>query len=239
MYLCFQHWVQSPSRPPIVAGVGNVETMRIGTYNIHAGYSEFYGFTLDDIANDIASSGVSVVLLQEVEIGRLTSFGVDQSLWLARRLGMDERFFATNEGISGLAVLSRVPIAFNDGVLLPSVDRQAGLQRVQIQPDTNINSVITLYNTELGFLLQGEGLEDSEENQLTQLRTIIGVIDQHRINDYGGQLGRTILGGTFHNVASSPLMDIVRNYGFNDPFAGTNLTLTATLNRSNTSPRPI
>lgn len=223
------------ARPPVVSSVLNVETMRIGTYNIHAGYSEFYGFTLDDIANDIASSGAAVVMLQEVEVGRLTSFGVDQSLWLARRLGMDERFFATNEGTLGLAVLSRVPIAFNDGVLLPSIDRQTGLQRVQIQPDTNINSVITLYNTELGFLLQvqGEELSQQENNQVTQLRTIIGIIEQHRVNDYGGQLGRTILGGTFHNVSTAPLMADLRNYGFNDSFAGTNLALTATLNRSN------
>ncbi|MGB7339868.1 MAG: hypothetical protein WBC91_13315 [Phototrophicaceae bacterium] len=228
------------ARPPVVAGAINESTMRIGTYNIHAGYSEFYGFTLDQIANDIESSGAVVVMLQDVEVGRLTSFGVDQSLWLARRLGMDERFYATNEGIAGLAVLSRVPIAFNDGVLLPSIDRQTGLQRVQIQPDTNANSVITLYNTELGFLLQGDdGLGNLEENQLTQLRTIVGVIDEHRVNDYGGQLGRAILGGTFHNVASSPLMNTVRNYGFNDPFAGTNLILTSTLNRSNLDPARI
>src|SRR5690606_17682316 len=159
------------SRPPLVSGVTNVQTMRIGTYNIHSGYSEFYGLTLPRIANDIASSGVEVVMLQEVEVGRLTSYGVDQSLWLARRLGMDERFYATNEGIFGLAVLSKVPIAFSDGVLIPSIDIQTGLQRVQIQPNTNINSVITLYNTELGFLLQGEGLGDLEDNQQTQLRT--------------------------------------------------------------------
>ncbi|MGJ3237826.1 MAG: endonuclease/exonuclease/phosphatase family protein [Anaerolineae bacterium] len=227
------------ARPPIVVGVTNVNSIRIGTYNIHAGYSEFYGFTLDQIANDIASSGVAVVLLQDVEVGRLTSFGVDQSLWLARRLGMDERFYATNEGIQGLAVLSRVPIAFHDGASLPSIDRQTGLQRVQIQPDSNPNSVITLYNTELGFLLQGDNLDDLEQNQVTQLQTITAIIDAHRLNDYGGQLGRTILGGTFHNVASSPLMNIVRDYGFNDPFAGTNITLTATLNRSNLEPARI
>lgn len=227
------------ARPPLVSGVTNVQTIRIGTYNIHAGYSEFYGFSLPQIAVDIESSGAAVVMLQEVEVGRLTSFGVDQSLWLARRLGMDERFYATNEGIFGLAVLSRVPIAFNDGVLIPSIDIQTGLQRVQIQPDNNANSVITLYNTELGFLLLGDGLNDLEENQQIQLQTIITVIDQHRVNDYGGQLGRTILAGTFHNVSTAPLMDIARNYGFNDPFAGTNLTLTSTLNRSNLDPARI
>ena len=85
-------------------------------------------------------------------------------------------------------------------------------------------------------LLQGTGLEDLESNQRIQLQTILGTIEQHRVNDYGGQLGRAILGGTFHNVPGSPVMDFLRNYGFNDPFAGTNLALTATLNRSNLGP---
>lgn len=221
------------ARPPQVAPVVNVETIRIGTFNIHSGYSEFYGQNLDLVARDISGSGVAVVLLQEVETGRLTSFGVDQSLWLARRLGMDRRFFPTNEGLLGLAVLSKVPIVFDDGVLLPSVDRQTGLQRVQIQPEQNSNSVITIYNTELGLLLRGNDIVNQEDNQRIQLQTILGTIEQQRINDYGGQLGRAILGGTLHNIPSSPVMDFLRNYGFNDPFAGTNLALTATFNRSN------
>lgn len=224
------------ARPPQVLPVVNVENIRIGTFNIHSGYTEFYGQNLDLVVNDISESGVAVVLLQEVETGRLTSFGVDQSLWLARRLGMDRRFYPTNEGLLGLAVLSKVPIVFDDGVLLPSIDRQTGLQRVQIQPEQNSNSVITLYNTELGWLLRGADLEDLESNQRTQLQTILGTIEQHRINDYGGQLGRVIIGGTFHNVPSSPVMDFLRIYGFNDPFAGTNLELTATFNRSVQTP---
>jgi endonuclease/exonuclease/phosphatase (EEP) superfamily protein YafD len=224
------------ARPPQVIPVVNAETIRVGTFNIHSGYTEFYGQNLGLVVRDISNSGATVLLLQEVEAGRLTSFGVDQSLWLARRLGMDRRFYPTNEGLFGLAVLSKVPIVFDDGVLLPSIDQQTGLQRVQIQPEPNVNSVITIYNTELGLLLQQPDLADLEGNQRTQLQRILGTIEQHRINDYGGQLGRTILGGTFHNVPVSPVMDSVRNYGFNDPFAGTNLALTATLNRSNLEP---
>lgn len=217
------------ARPPFAQPVSNAQNMRIGTLNIHSAYSEFYGFDLEALARDIASSGVDVLLLQQVEAGRLSSFGVDQSLWLARRLGMDERFFATNEGIFGLAVLSRVPIVFNDGILLPSVDRQTGLQRVQIQPSNNINSVITLYNTELGFLLQGEDVAALEDNQRTQILSIIGQFEQHR---EAGQVGRAILGGTFNNVPSSPILALLTDYGFTDPFAGTNLVLSSTFNRT-------
>jgi endonuclease/exonuclease/phosphatase family metal-dependent hydrolase len=221
------------SRPPVVIGVSDVQNLRIGTLNIHSGYNEFYAFNLEALAQDISRNGLGVLLLQQVEVGRLSSFGVDESLWLARRLGMDERFFATNEGLFGLAVLSRLEIKFSDGVLLPSVDRQTGLQRVQIQPDSNVNSVITLYNTELGFLLQGEDVESLEANQETQIRAIMGTINQHRES---GQVGRAVLGGTFNNVPSSPNMILLTDYGFTDPFAGTNLVLSSTLNRSNQAP---
>lgn len=216
------------ARPPMIQPVINVDEIRIGTYNIHGGYSEFYDYNLEAIARTIRDSGAQVVLLQEVDAGRLTSFGVDQSLWLARRLGMDRRFFPTNEGLQGLAVLSRVPIAFDDGVLLTSIDQQTGLQRVQIQPD---QGAITIYNTMLGFLLAGETQEEQERNQRQQLTEILNTIERHIRQDYGGQLGRTILGGTFHNIPDSPLIDTLRTTGFVDPFAGANPTIATTLRR--------
>lgn len=223
-------------QPPQAQSVTGVSELRIGTYNIHAGYSEFFAYDLESIARTIEQSGAAVVLLQEVEAGRLTSYGVDQSLWLARRLGMDRRFYPTNEGLHGLAVLSRVPIVFDDGVLLPSEDKQTGLQRVQIQPDASSASVITLYNTELGLLLQRADLSEQESNQHQQLESILSTIASHIENDYGGQLGRTVLGGTFHNVPSSPLMQRLSDIGFVDPFAGSNIELSATLRRSNLPP---
>jgi endonuclease/exonuclease/phosphatase family metal-dependent hydrolase len=224
------------ARPPLVSATIGVPTLRIGTYNLHSGYNEFFHYSLEEIAATIQQSGASVVLLQEVEAGRLTSFGVDQTLWLARRLGMDRRFYPTNEGLQGLAILSRVPIVYADGILLPSVDLQTGLQRVQIQPDPDFNSVITIYNTWLGLLLQGPGLEDLEANQRLQLETILATINTHRLNDYGGQLGRTVLGGTFHNSPGSPLLQELTATSFLDPFAGLPIELSATLRRSNLQP---
>lgn len=224
------------ARPPLVLPVIEPTELRVGTYNIHGGYSEFFNYDLEAIAQTIEQSGAQVVLLQEVEAGRMTSFGVDQSLWLARRLGMDRRFYATNEGLQGLAVLSRVQIVFDDGVLLPSIDQQTGLQRVQIQPEANLQSVITIYNTSLGLLLAGPELNVQEENQRNQVDSILSTIATHINTDYGGQLGRALLGGTFHNVPSSPVIQRLAQSGFVDPFAGTNLTLSATLRRSNLPP---
>ncbi len=215
------------ARPPQIVGVNNPEQIRIGTYNIHAGFNEYFNYDLEAIAQTILQSGVDVVLLQEVDAGRITSFGVDQVLWLARRIGMDARFYATNEGLQGLAVLSRVEIVFDDGNLLESVGTQTGLQRVQIRPDEN---VITLYNTWLGVLLDADGertvneQEIDQQNQLSEMFTIIAA------QNPGDQLGRsrTVIGGTFNNVPDSDLLARMRDSGFNDPFAGIALQQSAT-----------
>lgn len=213
------------ARPILVLPQLNLPEIRVGTYNINSGYSAEYDYNLYEIALSVLQSGAQVVLLQDVDGGRLTSFGVDQSLWLARFLGMDRRFFPTNEGLLGLATLSRVPIVYHDGVLLPSIDQQTGVQRVQVQPD---EGVITLYNTALGLLLQGESIEEQEANQRIQLNTILTLIEQHIQSDYGGVLGRAVLGGTFNNVPSSPLLQTLKSTRFIDPFEGANLALSAT-----------
>ncbi|MCS6834996.1 MAG: endonuclease/exonuclease/phosphatase family protein [Anaerolineae bacterium] len=216
------------ARPPLVLPVLNEAEIRVGTYNIHHGYSAYFAQDLEGIAQAILQSGAQIVLLQEVDKGRLTSFGVDQTLWLGRRLGMDRRFFPTNEGLMGLAVLSRIPIVFDDGVLLPSLDTQTGLQRVQVRPD---EGVLTLYNINLGLLLVGESIEAQEANQRAQLNAALAVIATHIERDYNGRLGRTILGGTFNNVPDSPLLRTLEQTGFVDPFAGANLALAATVVR--------
>jgi endonuclease/exonuclease/phosphatase family metal-dependent hydrolase len=206
------------ARPPLVSGVGSVASIRVGTYNIHNGYNEFFDYDLEALARTIQQSGANVVLLQQVEGGRMVSFGVDQPLWLARRLGMDRRFYPTNEGLQGLAVLSNVPIAYDDGTPLTSAGSQTGLQRVQIQPDNNV--VITLYNTWLEFLLETPGarpVEEQEQEQEQQLNEIFSIIAVQHPN---GVLGRTVIGGTFNNVPDSPLADQMRQAQFDDSFAG-------------------
>lgn len=217
-------------RPPLIAGVRNQPTLRIGTYNIHGGFNEFYHFDIEAIARTIQQSGSNVVLLQQVEAGRLTSFGVDQALWLARRLRMDTRFFPANEGLQGLALLSNVEIVFDDGNTLTSVGNQTGLQRVQIRPDTG---VITVYNTWLGFLLEGNDgrtIEEQEQDQQRQLNEIFSIISAHHPD---GNLGRIVVGGTFNNIPSSSLGDQMRRAGFDDPFAGLPPQLGATFERVN------
>lgn len=226
--------VASVSQPPVVQGVFNPERIRVGTYNIHAGYNEFFHYDLEAIATTIQRSGANVVLIQEIEAGRLSSFGVDQPLWLARRLGMDRRFYPTIEGLQGLAVLSNIEIVFDEGTLLDSISSQTGLQRVQVLPDAG---VITVYNTWLEPLLDvggGQTSQELQDNQLAQLEQIFGIITADHPN---GQLGRTIIGGTFNNIPDSDVVQRIGESGFIDHFAGDTLERSATYIRTGAQAR--
>ena len=203
--------------------------MRVATYNLHGGYSLYFDYDLAGIADTIWQSGADVVLLQEVDGGRLASYGVDQAWWLGQRLGMDVRFLATNEHVHGLAVLSRVPITLDEGTLLTSQGMQTGVQRVQVRPD---EGVVDLYNTWLGLLFaQEQGtLAIQEQDQWQQAQEILGLI---AANHPGGVVGRVVLGGTFNNTPESELHSLLVTTGFNDPFDGMSLDRAATLLRGN------
>lgn len=203
-------------RPPLIQGVRDVEQIRIATYNIHAGFNEFFHYDMEAIARTIQQSGANVVLLQEVEAGRLTSFGVDQPLWLARRLGMDRRFFPTNEGLQGLAVLSNIRITEHEGFLLTSAGNQTGVQRVVLDPD---EGEISIYNTWLGLLVEGAGgrtISQQEQDQQRQLNELLAIVSAYASQT--GTPGRLVIGGTFNNIPDSDLIQQMRATGLNDPF---------------------
>lgn len=210
------------ARPIEVQPIRQATDIRVGTYNIHAGYDEFFNYNLEAIAYSIFRSGAAndgVVMLQEVEAGRLTSFGVDQSLWLARRVGMDRRFYATNEDLQGLAILSKAEITLHDGYLLTSTGQQTGVQRVKIRVD---DGEITLYNTWLGVLLEGVGsgtVAQQEQDQSRQLNQLLSLMLSHGSGSNLSSIGRMVVGGTFNNIPSSDLIQRVRAAGFTDPFA--------------------
>lgn len=225
------------ARPTVIVPVRDAAEIRVATYNIHSGYSEFYHYDLEAVARTIQESGANVVLLQEVEGGRLTSYGADQALWLARRLRMDRRFFPTNEGLQGLAVLSNIEITEADGILLTSRGLQTGVQRIKIRPD---DGEISLYNTWLGVLLEGAGggaLDAQEQDQQRQLSEVLSLMLAHGGGNLNG-LGRYILGGTFNNVPSSDvIITLSRIPGLADPFADENPINATTFRQTGRSAR--
>ncbi len=202
-------WAARPS-PSVVRM--EAETFRVGTYNIHAGYSLYFENDLEALAQNILASGADVVLLQEVEAGRLTSFGTDQALWLARRLGMLSYYFPTNEMVAGLAVLSRFPIERAEGVLLPSEGLQTGAQRVRLNAG---GEALDVYNVWLGLIEADAGGAEialQEQDQFIQVQEFLRFIAQQPMER------RIIAGGTFNAPPGTPVTNEMASAGFDDPF---------------------
>lgn len=77
----------------------------LGRNNFHPGgiYPQPRGGTIDHIGTDAGAPYAATVMLQEVDTCRITSYGVDGALWLARRLGMQAVCGPALEGLSGIA----------------------------------------------------------------------------------------------------------------------------------------
>jgi endonuclease/exonuclease/phosphatase family metal-dependent hydrolase len=206
----------SLAQPIVVTAPASSDHLRIATLNMHGGYSLYFNSDLNDIKQQITAYGVDLLLLQEVEAGRLVSFGIDQPAWLARQLNMQVEYFPTNEGLQGLAVLTKLPVEQRQGLLLISQGKQTGVQFVRLRaPD---RAEIQVYNTQLGLLLRdsAQSVQNQEQDQTQQLQQIFGFINE---ND-PTRTSRTIVGGTFNNVPDSDIYQYMSQSPFSDPLAG-------------------
>ncbi len=86
--------------------------LRILTYNVHRCLGSDRRIDVDRIADVIAARAPDIVVLQEVDVGRARTGGVDQAHKLAQRLGMTSRFNAAltvEEELYGDAILTALP----------------------------------------------------------------------------------------------------------------------------------
>ncbi len=220
----------SLARPIVASAPGSSEQLRIATLNLHGGYSLYFNSDLDEIRQQIQAYGIDVLLLQEVEAGRLVSYGVDQPAWLARQLNMQVDYFPTNEGLQGLAILTRLPVEEQQGLLLTSLGKLTGVQFARLRAPDRYE--LHVYNTELGFLITDNSQSSfAEQDQTTQIQEIFGFIGQ---ND-PSQTSRTIVGGTFNTVPDSDIYQYMIQSSFTDPHAGLQAEKAITLKRVNGS----
>jgi endonuclease/exonuclease/phosphatase family metal-dependent hydrolase len=172
------------------------QRMRLATYNIHYGFDDGWHFNLDEMADAIAREKVDAIALQEVDTGRLTSLGVDDAYFLARRLGMHVFYLPTVERLTGIAVLYRGE-AQADAVLLPSLQEQTGIVRVS-------------WDTPEGpWYFFGTWLGLENEDKLAQGAAAL---------DFIADAGPAAFGGDFNATDDSPLAELIRGGGFVDPF---------------------
>ncbi len=171
--------------------------IRTATYNMHYGYNTPWNLSLEAQARTIEDSGADIIVLQEVDTCRITSYGVDDLLWLGRRLGMQEVNGPALEGLSGIGLLTRLPIAEADTQLLTSHLEQTAIVHARVMVG---DSPLHAYGIWLG-------LEPDERAR--QLDDALAYI---------GDASPAVFGGDFNSDPDSPIYSRIRAAGFDDPF---------------------
>lgn len=99
-----------------------MSALKVMTYNIRGARGSDGRVDLDRVAGVVAPFAPDILALQEVDVNRARSGGIDQAHQLAERLGMTARFAMTVERGSehyGIATLTRLPILDSRQVCLP------------------------------------------------------------------------------------------------------------------------
>ena len=130
---------------------------RIVTYNVHRCVGTDRRLDVDRVAAVIAAQSPDIVCLQEVDVGRARTAGVDQAHEIARRLGMRSRFNAAvkvEEEQYGDAILTALPERLIKAGPLPGYPRLPGLEpRGALWVAVEVDGVeVQLINTHLGLV---------------------------------------------------------------------------------------
>ncbi|RMF51580.1 MAG: hypothetical protein D6749_07335 [Chloroflexota bacterium] len=191
-------------------------SLRVGTLNLRGGYSLYFGSDLNATAEAIRRSGVDILLLQEVETGRLVSGGVDQVAWLGRTLNMNAVYLPIVEGMQGLAVLSRLPIVQSSSAELSAISKATAVQFVQLRKPNGLP--LDIYNAQLSLIFRSDAfsVEQLEADQARQIQEILAFMLLNR-----SQANALILGGTFNHVPKTDVYLFLSQppQNFIDPFA--------------------
>lgn len=153
---------------PGASAPGRDVTVRVMTYNVHAGLDADNRFNLPGIAEVIRASGADIVGLQEVDVHwGARSDSEDEARWLAQELGMTS-FFAPIYSLDplepgqprrefGLAILSRYPIIAAENHEITRLSTQTATPTPAPAPgfpEVTINvqgAKVRVYDTHLDF----------------------------------------------------------------------------------------
>lgn len=129
------------------------DTIRVMTYNIHAGVGIDGRFDVERIADIILNNNVDIVGLQEVDKNTNRSGNVDIAKQVAEITGMEYVFgpnFKFDDGEFGNAILSKYPIFESWNLALPRIgnNEQRGLLKTKIQIG---NKIVSVWNTHLDY----------------------------------------------------------------------------------------
>lgn len=165
--------------------------LKVLTYNVHSCRGSGGRPDPMRIADVIASAEPDLIALQELDVGRARTGGVDQAHEIARHLRMDAHFHPAlhvEEEKYGDAILTELPSRLIKAGPLPSLGEPRGAIWVEIE----------LGSTRLQFLNTHLGLRRRE--RIMQVQTLAG---SHWLGHPGCSQQPTILAGDFNAIPRS------------------------------------
>jgi endonuclease/exonuclease/phosphatase family metal-dependent hydrolase len=131
--------------------------IRVLTYNVHRCLGTDRRLDVGRVAEVIAAQGPDIVALQELDVGRARTGGVDQAHEIAQRLGMTSRFHAAlrvEEELYGDAILTALPERLVKAGPLPGHPRFRRLEpRGALWVAIRVGTVeLQVLNTHLGLV---------------------------------------------------------------------------------------
>jgi endonuclease/exonuclease/phosphatase family metal-dependent hydrolase len=132
-------------------------TLRVMTYNVHSCIGMDGKLSPERIARIIARYAPDVVALQELDVGRARTEGMDQAHRIAHDLAMEFHFHPAmhiEEERYGNAILSHLPMRLIKAAALPGLPAKPGLEsRGALWVAIDVNGTeIQVMNTHLGLL---------------------------------------------------------------------------------------
>lgn len=181
------------------AAPGPPGTVRIATYNVHAGYDVDGRFDVDAVAATILATGADLVVLNEVDRGRLLEGGHDLLRLLRDATGLQAVFAPGPDAVRGDAVLTRLSITGVRTGTLPG-GGDAGVRRgaVSVTVDTGGGS-LAVVGTHL------HDVADEPRVRLAQARSIAAEVTRLR-----GPDRPVVLAGDLSAPWSAPELEPLR-----------------------------
>lgn len=173
------------------------DTLRVMTYNVHSCVGMDGKLDAERIARVIARARPDVVALQELDVGRIRSLGMDQAHLIAHYLEMDFHFHPAmhiEEERYGDAILTHLPMRLIKADILPGL---AG--RPDLEPRGALWVAIDLHGKEVQIINTHLGLYPRE--RLAQVEALLS--DEWLANEQCH--GPVILCGDFNALPSSPV----------------------------------
>jgi endonuclease/exonuclease/phosphatase family metal-dependent hydrolase len=173
--------------------------LRVVTWNVHYGFDEDWTFAPESMVRTLAREAPAVVALQEAIAGAPTAYGVDLPLWLGRRLGLEQHFSPTVNGLLGDAFLIRPGLGEVSARRLPA---GGGDPKQLLQLRIPGPAPVTINALHLGV---------RAETRPAQIRAALA----------GIPTGPAVVLGDLNAGAASPVTTRLRAAGFADAFGGT------------------